>query len=184
MLKLFLVMLLLMVVVLIFALVDIPRVYTLFIEEIQDMGAWGPVVAAIAWIPVCLFFVPGLILSLSTGFAFPFPSAFLSVLIGATVGATCAAVAGRYLARESVEGMLASWPKFRAVDRAISDEGWKVVLLLRLSPVIPFNLLNYALGTTGVPILHTFVATRLLSCTSSCGRTRTPHHHGRFHRGA
>ena len=159
MVKLFLVMLLLMVVVLIFALVDIPRVYTLFIEEIQDMGAWGPVVAAIAWIPVCLFFVPGLILSLSTGFAFPFPSAFLSVLIGATVGATCAAVAGRYLARESVEGMLANWPKFRAVDRAISDEGWKVVLLLRLSPVIPFNLLNYALGTTGVPILHNFVAT-------------------------
>ena len=61
-----------------------------------------------------------------------------------------AAVAGRYLARESVEGMLASWPKFRAVDRAISDEGWKVVLLLRLSPVIPFNLSNYIYGLTSV----------------------------------
>ena len=67
------------------------------------MGAWGPVVAAIAWIPVCLLFVPGMILSLSTGFAFDFLPAFSCTLIGATVGSTCAALAGRYLAREAVE---------------------------------------------------------------------------------
>ena len=48
--------------------------------------------------------------------------------------------------------------KFRAVDAAISDDGVKVVLLLRMSPVIPFNLLNYALGTTKIPISHFFLA--------------------------
>ena len=158
MLKLFLAMLLLMCVVLLFTLVDIPKVYTAFIEAIQDMGAWGPIVAGFAWIPVCLFFVPGMILSLSTGFAFDFLPAWSCTLIGATVGSTCAALAGRYLAREAVEEMLLGWPKFRAVDSAIKNDGFKVVFLLRLSPVLPFNVMNYALGTTGVPISEYFFA--------------------------
>ena len=80
--------------------------YTSFIEAIQDMGALGPIVAGLAWIPVCLFFVPGMILSLSTGFAFDFFPAFICTLLGATVGSTCAAIAGRYLAREAVEDMV------------------------------------------------------------------------------
>lgn len=158
MVKLFLTMMLFMCVVLLFTLVDIPKVYTEFIEAIQDMGAWGPIVAGFAWIPVCLFFVPGMILSLSTGFAFDFLPAFSCTLIGATVGSTCAALAGRYLARETVEDMLVSWPKFRAVDSAIGEDGFKVVFLLRLSPVLPFNVMNYALGTTGVPIVEYFFA--------------------------
>ena len=132
--------------------------YTSFIEAIQDMGALGPIVAGLAWIPVCLFFVPGMILSLSTGFAFDFFPAFICTLLGATVGSTCAAIAGRYLAREAVEDMLVGWPKFKAVDAAIEQEGFKVVLLLRLSPVIPFNVINYALGMHSEEYLQNAIA--------------------------
>ena len=85
-LKPFVAMSILMTVVLIFLLIDIPLAYEEFIEWIQNIGAWGPIVAGIAWIPVCLLFVPGLILSLSTGFAFDFAPAFCSVLVGATIG--------------------------------------------------------------------------------------------------
>ena len=72
MVKLFLISTLVMSIVLLFLLVDIAAVYTGFIEWVQDQGAWGPIIAALAWIPVCMLFIPGLILSLSCGFAFDF----------------------------------------------------------------------------------------------------------------
>ena len=72
MVKLYLISTLVMSIVLLFLLVDIAAVYTGFIEWVQDQGAWGPIIAALAWIPVCMLFIPGLILSLSCGFAFDF----------------------------------------------------------------------------------------------------------------
>jgi rhodanese-related sulfurtransferase len=103
MVKPFILMMILMIVVLIFMLVDIPSGYEDFIDWVKDIGAWGPIIAALMWIPVCLLFVPGLLLSLSCGFAFDFFPALLSVAIGATIGSTCATLAGRYLARSSIE---------------------------------------------------------------------------------
>lgn len=66
------------------------------------------------------------------------------------LGSAAAFLVARYLARSAVERRLAGDPRFAAVDRAIGREGRKIVLLLRLSPVIPFNLLNYGLGLTQV----------------------------------
>ena len=166
--KLFIAMSILMAVVLIFLLFDIPLAYEKFIDWIQDAGAWGPIVAGIAWIPVCLLFVPGLILSLSSGFAFDFAPAFASVLIGATVGTCAAAITGRYLGRSWVEGLVESWPKFKAIDAAISQEGWKIVFLLRLSPLIPFNLLNYFLGLTDVPIFPDYFLATFIGMAPGC----------------
>jgi uncharacterized membrane protein YdjX (TVP38/TMEM64 family) len=74
------------------------------------------------------------------------------VSVAATLGATLAFLIGRYFARQWVAARLANYPKFKAVDEAAAREGWKIVALTRLSPVFPFNLLNYAFGLTNVGV--------------------------------
>ena len=68
-------------------------------------------------------------------------------------------LAARYLARDRLRAFLARRPKYQAVDRAVTKEGWQVVVLLRLSPIVPFNLQNYALGVTAIPFWRYLGAT-------------------------
>jgi uncharacterized membrane protein YdjX (TVP38/TMEM64 family) len=117
----------------------------------QGLGAWGPIFLALFYIVACVFLLPGSVLTLGAGFLFGTPVGFLSAWIGATLGACVAFLVGRTLAREWVARKVSANPKFAAVDEAVGREGFKIVLLLRLSPVFPFNFLNYALGLTRVP---------------------------------
>ncbi len=84
---------------------------------------------------------------------------FPLVVVSATLGATLAFLVARYLVRNKVEGLLKERPKFAAVDKAISEEGWKVVVLLRLNPLVPFNLQNYFYGVTDIKLWHYVPAT-------------------------
>jgi len=74
------------------------------------------------------------------------------VFVGACLGATLAFLIGRYRVRDWVTQKIAGNAKFKAIDQAIGREGFKIVLLTRLSPIFPFTLLNYALGITGVSL--------------------------------
>ena len=65
-------------------------------------------------------------------------------------GSAATFLIARYLARGWVARRIARYPRFAAVDRAVGADGLRIVFLLRLSPVFPFNLLNYALGATRV----------------------------------
>ncbi|MGH7534747.1 MAG: TVP38/TMEM64 family protein, partial [Gemmatimonadales bacterium] len=80
------------------------------------------------------------------------------VFIAATLGASAAFLVSRYLARGAIERRLAGNARFAAIDRAIGRQGRKIVLLLRLSPVFPFNLLNYGLGLTQVRFTDYLIA--------------------------
>ena len=82
----------------------------------------------------------------------------MCVSISATLGATAAFLVGRYLARDAIARKIERNEKFAAIDRAVADEGWKIVLLTRLSPVFPFTLLNYAFGLTRVKLSHYVLA--------------------------
>ncbi len=81
--------------------------------------------------------------------------------ISATLGATAAFLVGRYLARDAIARKIEKHEKFATIDRAVADEGWKIVLLTRLSPVFPFTLLNYAFGLTRVKLSHYVLASWL-----------------------
>jgi uncharacterized membrane protein YdjX (TVP38/TMEM64 family) len=94
--------------------------------------------------------VPGSLLTLAAGAIFGLAAGVLYVFIAATIGSAAAFVVARYLARNAIERRLASNAKFAAIDRAVGAQGRKIVFLLRLSPVFPFNLLNYGLGLTRV----------------------------------
>jgi len=120
------------------------------LEWTKGLGAWGPVFVVAFYVLACVLFLPGSILTLGAGFLFGVPVGFLTVWIGANLGACVAFLVGRTIARDWVARKVAGNPKFAAIDEAVGKEGFKIVALLRLSPVFPFNLLNYALGLTRV----------------------------------
>jgi len=97
---------------------------------------------------VCL--LPGIILTVAAGVLFGLGLGTVVVSVGSVLGATAAFALGRTLARDWVQRRIEGWPKMRALDRALGARGFWVVLLTRLSPLFPFNLLNYAYGVTAV----------------------------------
>jgi uncharacterized membrane protein YdjX (TVP38/TMEM64 family) len=119
---------------------------------IQNLETVGAVAFIGLYILATVLFVPGSILTLGAGVVFGVVLGSIYVFIGATTGAILAFLIGRYLARGWVAKRIAGHDKFSAIDAAIAREGFKVVLLTRLSPVFPFALLNYALGITQVSL--------------------------------
>ncbi|HAZ08811.1 MAG TPA: hypothetical protein DCZ01_09895 [Elusimicrobia bacterium] len=116
-------------------------------------AAAGPLGQAIfvgLYVLACVAFLPGSVLTLGAGAAFGLWKGFLLVSAGSALGACAAFLAGRYLLRDWVSRRLETVPIFGAIVGAVGQEGWRMVFLTRLSPVLPFNLLNYAYGLTAV----------------------------------
>ncbi|QKQ75894.1 TVP38/TMEM64 family protein [Nostoc sp. TCL240-02] len=127
------------------------------LQWIDRLGTVGAIAFIALYITATVAFFPGSILTLGAGVIFGAVWGSLYVFIGATLGATAAFLVGRYLARNWVAGKIADNKKFAAIDQAVGREGLKIVLLTRLSPIFPFNLLNYAFGITGVSLKDYFI---------------------------
>ena len=121
-----------------------------FAEWVERLGPWGPIVFIAGYVAACVAFVPGALLTLAAGVLFGLTRGVLYVFVAAVLGSAAAFLVSRYLARAAIERRLLGNPRFAAIDQAIAGEGLKIVFLLRLSPVFPFNLLNYGLGLTKV----------------------------------
>jgi len=121
---------------------------------LAGLGIWGPVLfialygcASVAWIPgSALTILAGTLFGLSTG--------TLIAWLGAALGALASFLVARYVARDRVEMRLADNPRMEAIDRAVGEQGLRIVFLLRLSPAFPFVVLNYLLGITRVRFTH------------------------------
>jgi uncharacterized membrane protein YdjX (TVP38/TMEM64 family) len=137
---------------------DIQELFQVALTWISDLGPWGPVFFIVLYILATVLFLPGLIPTMAAGLLFGVLQGTLLVSISSISGATLAFLIGRYLAREWVAGMIQGNSKFEAIDVAVAKEGWKIVGLTRLSPVFPFNLLNYAFGLTQVSLKDYFLA--------------------------
>jgi uncharacterized membrane protein YdjX (TVP38/TMEM64 family) len=120
------------------------------LQWINSLGAIGGIVFIGIYIIATLAFLPAALLTLGAGVIFGVTWGSVYVFIGATLGAIAAFLGGRYLAQGWVKEKISSYKKFAIIDKAVSKEGLKIVLLVRLSPLFPFNLLNYALGITSV----------------------------------
>ncbi len=119
---------------------------------VKSLGIWGAIAFITIYNFATILFIPGSILTLGGGALFGVFWGSIYVFIAATLGATSAFLIGRYLTRDWVAQQITGNIKFQAIDRAVAQEGLKIVLLTRLSPVFPFNLLNYAFGVTQVSI--------------------------------
>ncbi len=142
-------------------LLPVNRWAVLLVEWIQGAGALGVVVYALAYVLATLFLLPGSILTAGAGFAYGPVWGTLLVSPVSVLAATLAFVLGRTLARNWVSRRLEQQPRFAAITEAIGQSGFKVVFLLRLSPLFPFNLLNYALGLTPMRLRDYVIASLL-----------------------
>lgn len=130
-------------------------------ERARRTGPLGVAVFVTAYIGATVAFLPGSLLTLAAGFAYG-PVWGLAIASPASVaGATVAFLLGRTLLRDWAQDKTTDSPRMRAVWRAVQREGFKVVLLLRLSPLVPFNVLNYALSLSNVSV-GTYVAASAL----------------------
>ncbi|MEM7011785.1 MAG: TVP38/TMEM64 family protein [Verrucomicrobiota bacterium] len=125
---------------------------------VESLGFWGPVTFILIYIACTVLFVPGSVLTAGAGTIFGVVWGSVYVSIASTIGATLAFLIGRYLARASIEKKIEGNETFSSIDKAVADEGWKIVGLTRLSPVFPFTLLNYAYGLTRVKLSHYMLA--------------------------
>ena len=123
---------------------------TRFNYWVAQLGVWGILLFILVYVLATVLFFPASILTIGAGFIFGVVSGTIIVSIAATVGAAFAFLIARYLARDQIEQKIAGNPRFKRIDRAIGERGAKLVFLLRLSPLIPFNLSNYFYGLTSL----------------------------------
>ena len=117
------------------------------------MGAYGaaaPIAFILIFAIAVVALIPTSLLTIVAGALFGVVRGALYAVTGATLGSMTAFFLGRHVARRAISGWLTRWPRFAAIDRAVSARGRRIVLLLRLSPVTPFNVLNYVLGLTAL----------------------------------
>ncbi len=119
---------------------------------VRSYAIWAPVVFASLYIVATVLFLPGSLLTIVGGALFgPIWGTFYS-LIGATIGATIAFLIARYLASEWIARKAGG--RLKRLIGGVEVEGWRFVAFTRLVPLFPFNLLNYALGLTRIPLSH------------------------------
>ena len=128
-------------------------------QWVQNAGLAGPLVFMGIYAIATVFFLPGSVLTLAGGALFgPVMGTFYN-LTGATVGAVLAFLVARYLASDWVEQKTGG--RLKQLKQGVEGEGWRFVAFVRLVPLFPFNLLNYALGLTRIRLSHYFIATYL-----------------------
>ena len=123
---------------------------------VKEAGSAGPVIYILVYAVGTLFFLPGSVLTLTGGALFgPVMGTFVN-LTGATLGALGAFLIARYLAHDWVENKTGG--RIKTLMDGVENEGWRFVAFVRLVPLFPFNLLNYALGLTGIKLIHYVIA--------------------------
>jgi uncharacterized membrane protein YdjX (TVP38/TMEM64 family) len=118
---------------------------------IRSLGPWAPIAFIVTYCISCVLAIPASVLTLGGGFLFGAVWGSLYVVAGAMLGAIASFLVGRYLARDWVARKIEHHRKFKAIDAAIAQEGWKIVLLARLAPIFPYAVLNYGFALTRIP---------------------------------
>ena len=122
------------------------------VAHIRSIGPAAPAAFILIYAFAVVALIPASLLTIAGGAVFGLLPGVVYALIGATLGSTSAFLLGRHVARRLVVKRLAAMPRFVAIERAVSARGRRIVFLLRLSPVVPFNFLNYALGLTTISV--------------------------------
>lgn len=129
-----------------------------FRDWVVGLGPLGWMVFVLVYAVAVTALLPAAPLTLAAGFAYGLWG-FPIVVLGATAGASAAFLAARVVARARVRRFIETRPRFKAVDKAVAEGGWKIVALLRLSPALPFSAQNWLLGATSVGFLPYVLAT-------------------------
>jgi len=129
-----------------------------FLGDMHGFGGWAPLVFVLTTAAGVVAFIPGTLFTLVGGAVFGFVRGVLYSFGGAALGSSTAFLIARYIAREAVQRRLARMPRFQSIDRAVAADAVRIVFLLRLSPIMPFNVLNYTLGLTAMRLTDFLLA--------------------------
>lgn len=121
-----------------------------YVEQARTLDQGYVFLFAALYLPFCVLVLPGTWVTIFCCLVFGFWPTFPAIVLASNLGAQLAFWLGRTLLRARVHAGLVSRPKLGAVERAIGEESFRLVLLLRLTPLIPFNALNYLLGVTPI----------------------------------
>ena len=130
-----------------------------WMEFIRGEGYWGWVLFCALYALCCLLFMPGSLLAIAAGAVFGFWIGLLLVLIGNGAGSVLSLLIARFLLHDWLEKKLNNYPRLQVIQKAVEQEDWKLVLLTRLSPVMPSSLINYSLGLTNISASRFLFAT-------------------------
>jgi uncharacterized membrane protein YdjX (TVP38/TMEM64 family) len=122
------------------------------VTHIREFGPAAPLAFIAVYVIAVLVLVPAAVLTIAGAAVFGLTRGALYAFCGAVLGSTAAFLLGRHGARRFVARLVGRVPRAAAVDRAVSAQGRRIVFLLRLSPIVPFNFLNYALGLTAISL--------------------------------
>ena len=117
---------------------------------LSDLGPERFALYVVAYVVVSVLLLPAVLMTIGAGFLFGLLPGIAVVSAGSTAGAAAAFLLARHLVRERVARYAAGNARLAAIDRAIGQKGWKIVFLLRLSPLVPFVLSNYFYGVTSI----------------------------------
>eukprot|EP00526_Cylindrotheca_closterium_P016912 CAMPEP_0113612692 /NCGR_PEP_ID=MMETSP0017_2-20120614/6237_1 /TAXON_ID=2856 /ORGANISM="Cylindrotheca closterium" /LENGTH=313 /DNA_ID=CAMNT_0000521747 /DNA_START=133 /DNA_END=1074 /DNA_ORIENTATION=+ /assembly_acc=CAM_ASM_000147 len=129
------------------------------VQSVESMGFLGVVYFGVAYTIAEVLAIPAIPLTASAGYLFGPVVGTSVVLFSASIAAAVSFVIGRTILRTYVEGVLDDYPKFKKIDRAIGKEGFKLMFLLRLSPLFPFALSNYLYGASSIDFTSFFFGT-------------------------
>jgi uncharacterized membrane protein YdjX (TVP38/TMEM64 family) len=133
---------------------EIPR----FAAWVAAQGEWGPLAYILGYMVLTVTFVPGALPTMAAGTVFGLGPGTLYAFLGEVLGGVLAFWLARSVARPWVEPRLTRSVRFGALDRAVAAQGRRIVFMLRLSPAIPFNALNYALGLSTIRFVDYVIA--------------------------
>ena len=120
---------------------------------IESLGVWGPLVFGLIYVVAVVAVVPGSALTAAAGALFGTVVGIVVAVTAATIGASLSFLIARYFARDATLDWLCGRERFRRLNRLTARYGAVAVLLTRLSPFLPFNILNYSFGLTQVRFL-------------------------------
>lgn len=146
---------------LLLAVIDWNSLYTGIIEPLRTQTVLGPLVFIALYIGTCVFLLPGGVLTAAAGLVFGFTKGVLCVSTGATIGALLAFLISRYLVKERVQRYMAEHKYLRALDTAVAKNAFRITILARLCPLIPFRLSNYVFGASTISLKTFALATWL-----------------------
>ena len=128
-----------------------------FVNTQEWLSTLGPAAIPafmVLYLLVSVFGLPNIVLILVAGAAFGFIQGIMVASVSDTLGAIACFGVGRTLARERIKRWISKNPSFAQLDHAVGEKGWKILLLTRLSPMVPSNLLNYGFSCTRVNFWH------------------------------
>jgi len=139
------------------------------LQMLEAFGIWAPIGYILFYAVATVLFIPGSVLTLTGGFLFGPWLGTLINLTGAVIGAIGSFLIARYLAQDWVANKASG--KLKDLIDGVSQEGWRFVAVVRLMPVLPFNLLNYAFGLTSVSLRAYVIASAVFMLPGAAAYT-------------